>query len=73
MSNKGNPATESLLLGSLTETYWDAVTREVCGMILFFNEIFGRPESYPLLQDDMVQLEGENFKKMFELWSQLSL
>ena len=68
-------ATEAELLQRLRDMYWRAATREVCNMLLFFNEVFQAPESVRNalnLRITMEELEAQNFKKMFDLWSELA-
>ena len=76
MEGRSIIATEAELLQRLRDMYWRAATREVCNMLLFFNEVFQAPESVRNTLDTRVTmeeaLEGQNFKKMFDLWSKLA-
>ena len=75
MDGRSMVATEAELFQRLHDMYWRAATREVCNMILFFNEVFQAPESVRSILNSRVmmeELEGQNFKKMFDLWSNLA-
>ena len=75
MEGRDTIATEAELLQRLRHMYWRAATREVRNMLLFFHEVFQEPESVRNTLDfrvTMEALEGQNFKKMFDLWSELA-
>lgn len=57
------------LLSKLDKLYWHAVTREVCNMILFYKEVFELRDFNSYTPNDDVELAGDNFRKMFRLWS----
>lgn len=60
------PATVDLLYERLVSMYWDAVTREACNMIKFYNELM---TSNYNPDEDIASLENQTFRKMFNVWS----
>ena len=73
MDRQSVDATEDRLFTDLHDMYWKAATREICNMILSFNEIFQAPESVSDILKGDLKVEGQNFKKMFDLWSMLAI
>ncbi len=69
MSRHNVHATQATLFKELQDLYWNAAFREVCNMILFFNEACQAPESTSAPLTAFKELEAQNFKKMFKLWS----
>lgn len=63
------PATVESVYETLKSMYWDAATREACNMIKFYNELM----SSKLDLEDVAALECDNFRKMFDVWSEFLL
>lgn len=53
----------------LTNMYWSAAAREVQNMILFYREAIETQGSLTASSQVEVNLLGDNFRKMFKLWS----
>ena len=56
------------LLCQLKRLYWDGTEREICSMILAYQEIHQHHPRPIASEEDVRVLEGENFKKIFDLW-----
>lgn len=62
-------ATEELLFQELRKMYNGAVSREICNIILFYNDVLATPFVEALEVERATQLDGLNYRKMFNTWS----
>ncbi|MCJ1249617.1 hypothetical protein MMC30_006843 [Trapelia coarctata] len=62
-------ATTETLLDHLKRLYWEAAEREICSMIMAFKEISTYHPEAIACEEDNELLDGENYGKIFDLWS----
>ena len=69
-SFRANP--DNLYL-ELSRVYWDALRREVANMILCLVALTKRFPEATHFEEDLPDLEMDNFGKIFRLWSAFSI
>ena len=61
-------ADRTKLICQLKRLYWEGAEREICSMILAYQEIHRHHPGPITSEEDVRVLEGKNFEKIFELW-----
>jgi Trp operon repressor len=73
-SDKSRDANWQNIVDALKVTYWEAVHREICTMILFFSDILEQGRKVDnLLATDFAEANCDSFTKMFDLWREFML
>lgn len=66
-------ATLPSLLAALQEVYWGALEREICSLLLFYNDLASLSPDTSSYEQELEHFDAKNFEKIFHSWSRFRL